>query len=97
MSVDNNEILSDEDFLKCLKDSIATGTEQYLAYKDFSFLFEPYGNGSVIIWQYGVCLGDFKTFDDFYNKICNSSSIDISDKAQCEKFKNSLKYLWELR
>lgn len=36
-------------------------------------------------------------FDDFYNKICNSSSIDISDKAQCEKFKNSLKYLWELR
>ncbi len=36
-------------------------------------------------------------FDDFYNKICNSSSIDKSDKAQCEKFKNSLKYLWELR
>lgn len=67
MSVDNNEILSDEDFLKCLKDSIATGTEQYLSYKDFSFLFEPYGNGSVIIWQYGVCLGDFKSFDDFYN------------------------------
>ncbi|MBQ2754511.1 MAG: iron-containing alcohol dehydrogenase [Clostridia bacterium] len=36
-------------------------------------------------------------FDDFYNKICNSSAIDNNDKAQCEKFRNSLQYLWDLR
>lgn len=36
-------------------------------------------------------------FDTFYNAICNSSAIDKNNAEECEKFKNSLRWLWNGR
>jgi len=36
-------------------------------------------------------------FDTFYNAICNSSAIDKNNVEECEKFKVSLRWLWNGR
>ena len=37
------------------------------------------------------------SFDEYYTRICNSSAIDKNDTAMCEKFKESLKYFWNIQ
>lgn len=34
-------------------------------------------------------------FEEYYNRICNSSAIDMKNPAECKKFKESLYYFWE--
>lgn len=36
-------------------------------------------------------------FNEYYSRICNSSSIDKSNADMCEKFKRSLEYFWAIR
>jgi len=38
-----------------------------------------------------------ESFNSFYQKICNSSAIDAQNSAECEKFKESLRYLWDIK
>jgi len=37
-----------------------------------------------------------ENFNKLYEKICNTSAIDKNNSAECEKFRKSLEYLWEL-
>lgn len=46
--------------------------------------------------QLGVS-ADEKTFEEYYARICNSSAIDRSDEVECRKFRESLRYLWQIR
>lgn len=39
---------------------------------------------------------DEESLEKYYERICNSSAIDKSNAAECEKFKESLRYLWKL-
>lgn len=38
-----------------------------------------------------------EVFDEYYSRICDSSAINKDDKAECEKFRESLKYLWSIK
>ena len=38
-----------------------------------------------------------ESFNEYYSRICNSSSIDKNNAAMCEKFKRSLEYFWAVR
>jgi len=38
-----------------------------------------------------------ETFNEYYTHICNSSAIHKDDPAECEAFRKSLRYLWEVR
>ena len=35
-------------------------------------------------------------FNESYTRICNSSAINKNDPEECARFKESLRYLWEL-
>lgn len=43
----------------------------------------------------GVDLSE-KTFDNFYNKLCNSSAINEKDTDECNRLKEAMKYLWRI-
>lgn len=36
-------------------------------------------------------------FEEYYSRICNSSSIDRNNPKECEKFRKSLEYLWNIK
>lgn len=37
------------------------------------------------------------SFEDYYTKICNSSSIDKNNAEECQRFRRSLEYFWRLK
>ena len=37
-----------------------------------------------------------ETFNEYYERICNSSAINKNNKAECERLKESLKYFWSI-
>ena len=37
-----------------------------------------------------------ESLEKYYERICNSSAIDKNNAAECEKFKEGLRYLWSL-
>ena len=48
------------------------------------------------IQEVGIDATD-EMFLKFYEKICSSSAVDGNNEKECEKFKKSLKYLWEMK
>ena len=37
-----------------------------------------------------------EALEEYYTRICNSSAIDKENKAECARFKESLRYFWQL-
>ncbi|MBO5060482.1 MAG: iron-containing alcohol dehydrogenase [Clostridia bacterium] len=38
-----------------------------------------------------------ETFNEFYSRICASSAVDDENEEECRRFKESLRYLWEIK
>ena len=62
--------------------------------KSLTELMKKYGMPSCVT-DVGVEKND-QMFDEYYERICNSSAIDKTNKEECEKFRESLEYLWSL-